>query len=292
MEPIEASPQMIFWNGEPICSSFDMETRMIGPNDVGFQTGGNQNIVMATDLKDPINKLAFPPIVHQMAKERKGMFIFDAGILFDKNGQAYFTEFAGNRWGWGGVFSELSMARKGERVASEYFEAVAQGKNPQKYKYGTTLSLYNLQMDKQNPGLFKDGMPFQWEESTEKSFFPYQVRKEEHENKGEDEVVQKRSISMSVGSTINLLGYTTGFGNTVKEAVDNLYNTFEDKVYMGGMYYRSKQDFLSTDYTSALMNRVNFVLKHGLTTTQLPKKDDSKDVVESYVRAISKLKKY
>jgi hypothetical protein len=45
-DPIEVAPQIAFWNGKPIYTTIDIETRMIGPGDVGYQTGGNENIVM------------------------------------------------------------------------------------------------------------------------------------------------------------------------------------------------------------------------------------------------------
>lgn len=282
IDPIEVAPQIVFWDGVPVYSHLDMETRMIGPNDVGFQTGGNQNILMATNLDDPINKMAFPPIVYELAKNRKGMFLFDAGILFDEKGDAYFTEFAGNRFGWGGAFSEISMARKGERVASEYFEAISQGKNPQKFKFGSTLTIYNMQPDKEYANMFKEGMPLQWDPAVDKYWNPYLVRKEVVGNEKEE---NKRSIDMNVG-LYNMLGYATGCGNTFKEAVDKLYEMLVDKVYMGGMYYRSKNDFLASDYPTAITNRINFLLKKGLTTLKMPViKDDS--IMESYMRTIS-----
>ena len=288
--PIEVAPQLIFWDGEVIASTIDIETRMIGSSETGFQTGGNENAVFQTSLKDPINKLAFPPAVYEIAKNRKGMFIFDCGILFDEKGDAYFTEFAGNRWGWGGVFSELSMARTESRCASEYFEAIASGKNPFKYAYGTTLSIYNLLPDKDETGLYRDGIPFQWDPKINHVFFPYQVRKEKVET-GEDETME---MTLQVGSTYTcgLLAYTTGYGNTFDEAVDTLYKNFDSNVYCGSMYYRPKLDFKTTTYTAALKNRINYLLQKGLISGKIDKPNEDKAIVESYVRAISKSIKY
>jgi hypothetical protein len=289
IDPIEVAPQIVFWDGKPIYYSIDMETRMVGPNDVGFQTGGNQNIHMAVEKDDPIIRMSFPPEVFKIAKEHKGMFIFDCGLLFDKKGDAYFTEFAGNRWGWPGVFSELSMSRTKDACASEYFETLAAGKNPQKFKFGSTMSIYNLSIDKKYPGLYKDGMPVQWEEEVQSYFFPYQVRKDMTENENEEGETEKKSIYLNVGyaGSLSIIGSSTGCGMTFKEAVDLLYKNLIEKVYMGGMYFRSKEDFLSTAYPTAIQNRINYLVNNKLASLKMIAKAPE-EVVESYAKVLGR----
>ena len=241
IDATEFAPQIVFWNGEPIYYCVDMETRLIAAGDIGFQTGGNQNVVIRTEAEDKINKI-FPKEVYERMKGRKGMTIFDAGVLMDKKGKMYFTEFAGNRWGWGGVFSELCMAGG----ASEYFSKIAEGKNPQKYKFGITISLYNLKADKEMVGGFKEGIPIQWKEELNHYFYPYQIRKEP----SDDEIGLEEQI-VNVGYPNPLLGYISGCGDTLEEAIDLAYN-FTDKMAFNGIVYRPKFDCLSREYVSSL----------------------------------------
>jgi hypothetical protein len=294
-DPIEVAPQIAFWNGKPIYTTIDIETRMIGPGDVGYQTGGNENIVMATNMEDKINKIAFPPIIYELAKNRKGLFLFDCGILFDKKGQAYFTEFAGNRWGWGGVFSELSMARKNDgRVASNYFESLMKGKNPHQYKFGSTLSIYNISIDGDHAGMYTGGDPIQWDNKANKWFYPYEIKKEMVESEKVDGTKQKDEMHMTVcaGCMEALIAYTTGCGNTFEQAVDCLYDNFVGHVYTSGMYYRSKADMLATDYPTSIKNRLNFLTRNGYISGKF-KIEESNHEIEIYSKYISnKLKKY
>jgi hypothetical protein len=60
----EVCPQICFYNGIPIYTEIEMETRLLGAGDIGCQTGGNQNMVMRTNFYDKINKLAFPKEVY------------------------------------------------------------------------------------------------------------------------------------------------------------------------------------------------------------------------------------
>jgi len=293
-DPIEAAAGMVFWNGEPLYSILDMETRMIGPGDVGFQTGGNQNIMLATDMNDKINKIAIPPIVYEIAKKRKGLFIFDVGILFDKKGVPYFTEFAGNRWGWGGVFSEMAMSTKDDgRSASNYFESVMKGKKPQQFKFGSALSVYGLLQDGEHAGLYKHGDPIQWDDVGNKFFYPYNVKKEMTESVSPDGKKERNEMHMTVGSNNmeSLLGYASGYGNTFEETVNNLYNNFIGHVYTSNMYFRSKADMLATDYPTSLKNRLNFLSKHGYISGKFNIQEDS-SVINIYSNYISKNLKY
>ena len=266
---------------------------MIGSGDVGYQTGGNENIVMATDFKDKINKIAFPPIIYEMAKKRKGLFLFDCGILFDKKGVPYFTEFAGNRWGWGGVFSELSMSRKGDRVSSSYFESLMKGKNPFQYKFGTTLSIYNINPDSKNPGLYSCEDPIQWDNHAKKWFFPYEIRKEVIESEKSDGTKDKSQMNITVGASCMkaLIGYTTGCGNTFEQATDVLYDHFIGHVYTGSMYFRPKDDMLSTGYGTSIKNRLNFLSRNGYISGKFQIQEDYNHI-NIYANYISKTNKY
>lgn len=257
--PVEFTPELAFWNGEPIYSQVEIECKPIGAGDVGADGGGAINLVVRTDLDDPINELCFPPIVYDMARNRRGLFIFDAGILYDpKSRQFYFTEFAGNRWSWGGVFSELAMSHQSGKTASRYFENVAAGRDPLTYKFGATVSLYNMSVDGKKAELHAEGMPVYWKEEIADRLYLYQVRKE------------KESF-VNVGCSDILLGYATGYGNTMGACVRRAYETVSG-ISLKEMLYRHCHDYLSTDYPSAICNRLRFLVDGGYIKAPVPEK--------------------
>ena len=253
VDPIEFCPAIYFWDGEPVYSQVEIETRMLGGADIGPQTGGNQNVVIQTKLDDKINKMFFPPIVYELAKERKGLFIFDAGILSDGKGY-YFIEYAGNRWGWGGVFSEISAAETRRAMAGPYFEALATGHSPYSYRIGSSVAFYQLENDSKHASLCKDGTGINVRSVD--NVFLGQVR------------LDKEAGLVSVGYRCYdsaPVGYAVGRGNTIQKAADSVYKTLED-VSFKGIYYRSKEDFLSFEYSSSIPVRYQFLLDKGLIT--------------------------
>ena len=256
MNAIEFSPQMVWYDGEPVYSEVELETRMFGGADIGDQTGGNQNIVIQTELGAKINEIAFPEAIHRTARKRRGIYISDAGILSDgKN--FYFTEFAGNRHGWPGIFSELSASmEKGDEV-SNYFEAIVMRENPYKYKFGACISTYSIRSDEKFPMLNKEDLSINIKRGCEKDFFLLQAKMKQAGKEKELVNVGYREYDSSP------LGVAVGRGDTMEEAVDGVYKTLKG-VSMKGLYYRSKEDFLSTDYVSSIPNRLKFLEKEGL----------------------------
>ena len=244
-KPIEFTPQMIWYNGKPICSQVEIETRMFGSCDIGPQTGGNQNLIIQTPLDCRINKMFFPPVVHAIAAQHKGMFLFDAGVLYDGQ-DFYFTEFAGNRNGWGGIFSEVSMSLKNGKLSSNYYESIKNGENPYTHRYGACLAIYSLHNDDKVIGTPQDGLPFYITDEVKRSAFMVQMK-------------QKDNKPVSVGYRCfdsAPLGYITGRGNDVDDAIDSVYENLKG-FSMKGIYYRPKCDFASTSYTSSVFNRLD-----------------------------------
>lgn len=251
VDPIEFTPEIAFWNGEPIYSQVEIECKPIGAGDVGLDGGGAINLTVRTAPEDRVNKLFFPDAVYDMAKKRKGLFIFDAGILFDpKTKSYYFTEFAGNRWSWGGVFSELAMAADGGRVASNYFEDVSAGKNPLRNQFGATVSLYNMLPDGEEPDLKQEGIPIFWDKKKDNNIHFYQIRRSEESFE-------------NVGYSDFLLGYVNGCGSTVKKCVDDVYSAV-DAISFKEILYRYRGDYVSKAYPSAILNRLAYLTDNGL----------------------------
>src|ERR1035437_1009739 len=67
IDPVEITPEIMFFNGEVVFTDIDIETKNIGDgNNNGNQVGCGSNLIIKTELKDKINSVAFPPIVYEM----------------------------------------------------------------------------------------------------------------------------------------------------------------------------------------------------------------------------------
>ena len=67
---------------------------------------------------------------------------------------------------------------------------------------------------------------------------------------------------MTVGSDWNL-AVITGSGKSIDEAVGKMYRNVDGFAFVGA-YYRSKDDYLSLDYPTSIINRLNYGLERGL----------------------------
>ena len=67
-------------------------------------------MVISTDPKDKLNKIAFPKIVFDMAKEAKGMFVWDLSVFdfLKQTGKIYPGEFCANRVGWDDFHTQMT----------------------------------------------------------------------------------------------------------------------------------------------------------------------------------------
>ena len=253
-DPIEFTPQMAFWNGEYLYSQVEIETRMFGAEDIGPQTGGNLNVVIRTYENDKINQICFPRAAKDLMKGRKGLTFLDAGILSDGE-NLFFTEFAGCRWGWGGIFSEMSASESGKLMCTNYFEAVARCEEPYAYEVGSSVALYNIKPDSDVARMPKDGMQIIMKDGFENNFFITQLRKEK------DGYVNVGYRWYDDGP----MGYAVGRGDTIEEAAETAYDVIQG-ISMKGLINRPKSDFLNPDYPSAIMKRYNFLVENKLIT--------------------------
>lgn len=250
--PIEFTPEIAFWDGEPIYSQVEIECKPIGAGDVGRDGGGAINLVVKTSLRDPISKAFFPEAVFTMAKKRRGLFIFDAGILYDPEAKEYFfTEFAGNRWSWGGAYSEMAMAQLYGKTASNYFESVAKGENPLRRRFGATVTMYNTIPDLEYADCQKEGIPVVFDETLASSLNFYQVK------------AAKDGGLENVGYNDPLFAYISASGDELKHCIDMTYRAV-DAVSFKEVLYRYKGDYLAKNYTSSIPNRLDFLVKQKL----------------------------
>jgi hypothetical protein len=186
----------------------------------------------------------FPPIVHEIAAQHKGIFLFDAGILYDGY-DFYFTEFAGNRNGWGGIFSEVSMSLRNGKMSSSYYESIRDGKNPYTFRYGSCLALYSLHQDTEVLGTPQNELPFNVDKNIKRDLFVMQGKKKEDKNVS----VGYRCFDSSP------FAYMTGRGQDVYDAIGCIYEKLQG-FSMKGIYYRPESDFTTKDYTSSVLNRL------------------------------------
>lgn len=253
--PIEISPVMVFWNGEALFSLVELENKGLGSGNIGRLTGGCQNLTIYTPLGCRLNEIAFPDVVHRAAKEQPGVGIYDAGLLFD--GEKFcFTEFCGHRWGWDGIFSELSMCRDGEQspFVSRHFDLMAEGKTPISNKFGVAVRLFQTQPDDKLANVYQDGYTMDWKDEVSQDLFLYCIRSEKD---GED-----KERFLSVGYRKDL-GVAVGASDFWEAAVDQAYSACSGFA-MTGTYYRPKFDFVSRDYFSSIPNRYRWLIHSGL----------------------------
>jgi hypothetical protein len=226
VRPIEITPQIVFWNGQPVFTDVDIETKNLGDGENnGNQVGCATNLVVGTEFNDPINEIAFPPIVYAMAKKRKGLFVWDISLYITENG-IYFGEFCPNRFGYDSLLTEMTMAHG----PHAFFEKIMSGENPiSDFKFGTAVRVFNLNRSAE----------IEINIANPKPIWLYEVKK-------------KGDKLLSLGDCWDL-GVVTGRGDTFEDAVKNVYDnlstlSFKEK------YTRLKTDFLA-DYPTSIAHR-------------------------------------
>jgi hypothetical protein len=247
---IEVTPEKIYYDGVPLAVVLEFENKPFGSGNISIQTGCSQNLLFPTEMDDKIHGIAFPPIVDEMAKQHKGLFYWDASLLIEqRTGKIYFGEFCSNRPGYNSLFTELAQCRS----VDHYFSSLVRKENP--FRLGTVASsvlLLNPAIDEET-GRTPEGTRIDYKSEIEKNLWLWDVRRE-----------GKRLVT--VGDDWNL-GVITGAGDSIDEAVDLMYKSV-DGFSFAGAYYRPKSDFLSLDYTTSILNRVNYGLENKLY--QLP----------------------
>lgn len=256
VQPIEITPQIIFWDGKPVFTDIDIETKNIGDGENnGNQVGCGTNLIIATDMDEEINQIAFPPKIYEMAKERKGLFIWDISLYFTEKG-IFFGEFCSNRFGYDALMTEMTMAHG----PTEYFGLIMEGKNPiRHFKFGMAVRIFNLNRtpDQEiNIGSWKPTWLY--------------------------EAHLKDDRVVSIGECWDLC-VMTGRGNTIEEGVDNLYDNLETLTFKE-KYFRTKADFMS-DYPTSIIRR--YKETNGIYFTA-PDIQNEKEVSEKKIEEVKK----
>jgi phosphoribosylamine-glycine ligase len=243
---VELTPEKIYYNGKPVCTTVDIENKPLGSGNLSVQTGCAADMVFATDFEDKINTLAFPEIVDKMAREHEGLFVWDASLLIDaRRGKVYFGEYCANRFGYNALFTEMALAGGSP---SRFFESIVAGRNPfRSGDVGVSVRLFNLQHD--SKGNYVAGQRLAYPEPTEPNLWLWDVRK-------------TRNGLETVGFGRNVL-VAAAAGPSVTEAINRLYKA-ADNVALEGVYYRPKFDYVSRDYPTAILNRLDYGLRKNM----------------------------
>lgn len=227
INPIEITPQIVFCDGEVVFTDLDLETKNIGDGqNNGNQVGCGTDLVIRTEMDDYINTVAFPDIVYQMAKEHDGIFIWDISIYI-MGEDLYFGEFCSNRYGYDALMTEMAMAGG----AGKFFEALVSHENPLEKQFGAAVRLFNLNR--------KAEVQMSYPDELQEHVWLY-------------EVYEKDNIKLSLGDCWDL-GVMTGAGDTVNEAIDEVYEHVEQFSFKE-LYTKSKTDFLDI-YPTSIMFR-------------------------------------
>lgn len=243
--PIEITPQIVFYNGEPIYTSIDIETKNIGDGENnGNQVGCGTNLVIRTEVDEMINEIAFPPKVYELAKEHTGLFIWDISLYFTDSG-IYFGEFCSNRFGYDALMTEMTMAHG----PSEYFGKIMEGVNPiEHFKFGTAVRAFNLKVKEDQEVKYENWKPV----------WIYDAKMED------DKMV-------TIGEDWDL-AVVTGRGQTIEEAVDNVYDNYEGLIFKE-KYCRTKEDFLA-DYPTSIIRRYKAMVGSYFEGPEFKTKDE------------------
>lgn len=244
---IELTPEKMYYDGVPLVTTMNFENKSFGSGNISIQTGCAEDLVFPTVMEDRINRICFPPIIDEMARKRKGLFIWDASILINKrDGKMYFGEFCSNRPGYNSFFTELAQVGS----ITKFFEKIVRKESPFTIgTVGTSVRIFNLNRDEETERV-AGNITIDFREEIIKDLWLWDVQK------------NRRGKLVTVGSDWNL-AIITGAGKSIDEAVSKMYRNVDGFAFVGA-YYRSKDDYLSLDYPTSIINRLNYGLERGL----------------------------
>lgn len=144
------------------------------------------------------------------------------------------------------VFSELAQCKS----VNDFFESVVAQKSP--FTLGTvatSIRIFNLNHD-EDTNAVSSNIVIDYNPEIEQDIWLWDVRR------------NQRGKLLSVGTDWNL-AIMTGAGKSIDEAMDKLYKNVQGFAFVGA-YYRSKDDYLSHDHPTSIINRLNYGLERSL----------------------------
>lgn len=244
---MEITPEKIYYDGEPVALTIMIENKPFGSGNLSVQTGCAADIVFPIPFEERINEIAFPPYIDTLAKKHKGLFFWDASLLISKrDGKIYFGEFCPNRAGYNTSFTEFAQMPN----VNHFFKLVIKKKNP--FTLGTvatSITLFNLHRHPETDQILS-GLNMSVKKEVAKDVWYFDIRKN----------ARKKLVTVGYGWE---LAVVTGSGKSINEAVQKMYKNIEGVSFVEP-YYRPKDDYLSLDYRSSILNRLNYGLERRL----------------------------
>jgi hypothetical protein len=114
---------------------------------------------------------------------------------------------------------------------------------------GTSLRLFNMNRDEDTEQI-SENITVDYKPEIEKDLWLWDVKRN-----GNKKI-------LTVGADWNL-AIITGAGKSINEAVNKLYKNVDGFSFVGS-YYRSEDDYISQDYPTSILNRLNYGLERGL----------------------------
>ena len=235
----EMTPEAIFHDGKMVACSLDIELKRKFAADLGPNCGCAANLVIPLDPTDPIVRYAFPNKIMEIAKERKGVFLWDASILNDpEDNEMYFGEFCPNRYGWDSVQTEMTMAGG----VKKYLNAIVNGEDPFASKdYGFAVRMFSANKD--------PDVAIEIADDVKEYAWPMYVYKKDG------------NISMT-GYCEDAIVLTCAM-SSIYESIHGAYEHVK-RISLKDCVYRPEEDILSRSYPTALLNRYDYGKEQGL----------------------------
>ena len=233
---IEFTPEAYGYDGEVIAVSVDIEHKHLGSRG-GQMEGCAASLVLWQEFDSLIYEYFLAPLEKQMLRERE-FTIWDMSVYWSPSRQQFFFgEFCPNRPGYDCVFAEISS----EGGVEAWIKKIKSTYNFGKEKsYGTALRIFNKQRIDPKKG---------WQEMVicdpkDPNVFLWDIREE-----------NKKLYTVGYDSNTYVV---SGSGNTVKDAINDLYKNDEHVVFDSG-YSLEKHDWFDTEYPENILHRLEIL---------------------------------
>ncbi len=241
---IEITPQKVYYDGKPLYVSLDIEAKRLGSAE-GPMTGCAADLVFPIDMDSRIARIAFPKYVDGLAKQHRGLFIWDISLLINPStGAIYMGEFCPNRPGYNAFYTELSLLE----YITQWFEDVVAGKNPMNgaQKFGASVRMFQV---KENGK--KEGIGITLDDFKAPNIWIIDGKL------GKDGGPETAGYIWDVG-------VATGSGSTPEIAAYEAYENAQGLLFDGKTMGRSRGDYLGTDSKDSIMMRYHYLIENKL----------------------------
>jgi len=229
---IEFTPEAYSYDGQVIGVSVDIEHKHLGSRG-GQMEGCSIDLVAWQDIDSPIYDMFLAPLEKQMLRPDE-LSIWDISLFWSPSRKAFFFgEFCSNRPGYDAVFAEISSSGGTEK----WIEKVTSGERFGDDKpFGTSVRVFNKQQVDPKKG---------WTELIvgnidDPNVFMWDVREE-------------NGKIYTVGHDSNTF-VISGSGDTVEQAIDDVYANREKIVFNSG-FSLEKSDWFQKDWPQNVLHR-------------------------------------